>query len=142
MIYAIDMAKKGRNPMKTKEILLTQNEVMILFGVDTETVRSWEQAGYLDTCITFGWRKRYLESSVRGLLADGNNPPQRSDYLTQEQVMALLRIDAQQLLSFKQSGMLMPAKKTWVQKIKHGSVDEYTQDSVKTALLYARDLKQ
>lgn len=52
------------------ERLLTPGEVAALFRVDPKTVTRWASAGRIGSIRTPGGHRRFLESEVRGLLAD------------------------------------------------------------------------
>lgn len=55
----------------TPESLLTPAEVAELFRVDPKTVTRWAQSGRLGSIRTLGGHRRYRESEIRQLLADG-----------------------------------------------------------------------
>ncbi|TDD29290.1 BldC family transcriptional regulator [Actinomadura sp. KC06] len=53
------------------EPLLTPAEVATMFRVDVKTVTRWAQAGKLSFVLTLGGHRRFRESEVLALLADG-----------------------------------------------------------------------
>ncbi len=52
--------------------LLTPAEVAAMFRVDPKTVTRWAQAGRVSSLRTPGGHRRYRESEIRRLLADGS----------------------------------------------------------------------
>lgn len=61
------------------EVLLTPQEVAVLFRVDPKTVTRWANAGKLSAIRTLGGHRRYKESEVRALLGSGSVPESVED---------------------------------------------------------------
>lgn len=58
-------------PDRLTDRLLTPGEVGHLFRVDPKTVTRWAAAGRLDSIRTPGGHRRFRESAVQALLAEG-----------------------------------------------------------------------
>lgn len=54
--------------------LLTPGEVAVMFRVDPKTVTRWAAAGRIGSTRTPGGHRRFRESEVRKLLAEGSRP--------------------------------------------------------------------
>ena len=60
--------------IENPEPLLTPHQVAALFQVDTKTVARWASNGWIGSIRTPGGHRRFRETEVRALLAEGTVP--------------------------------------------------------------------
>jgi excisionase family DNA binding protein len=64
----------GRMTIENPEPLLTSGQVAALFRVDPKTVARWASSGRIGSIRTPGGHRRFRETEVRALLAQGSGP--------------------------------------------------------------------